>query len=602
VTSSSDPLVGKHIDGYRIEKLIAHGGMGAVYRALDVSLKRQVALKVIHALKRQDEEYIRRLEREAQSVAQLIHPHIVQVYRFGEADGIYYIAMQYIEGSDLGWLLKVNRIAGATMPIAQVMGIIQGITGALDYAHSRGIIHRDVKPANILVDSQQHAYLSDFGIARLPGAETHSGFLGSPFYMSPEQIMEGGKIVPQTDLYSLGITLFEMLTNHIPFVGDGTVQVAIQHLSQTPLPPSYYNPTLPSSIDQVVLKLLSKQPEDRYQTAQETFEALQQSVNEWQSGGDYTQPISRPQPASPKQGALVFSPLVDISGETIESVATPLSVQAVIPSANAAPTERRSVRQRLPRLLPLVGALVGIGILALIFLVYNASQPAADQAALLTTPVDAETDVPVEGVSEETPSTDAPETPTNAPALRPLLQDTTEEVSPTNEPPLEATATENPASPTPLPLLETATPIPAATIASSDPPAAAAPTSTTVSSPVDAVADGRYALLIASNGAESLLVVNLSVSPFPLGSLRLGDGETSVTGSEWGVSPLENGACVAVWSPEGMQPPAMTCSTVGSRLTRSAQGSIWNKPLAIYYNDVRVGTCLDPVCFVRIIT
>lgn len=630
MTPANDPLVGKHIDGYQIEKLIAHGGMGAVYRALDVALKRPVALKVIHALKRQDDEYIRRLEREAQSVAQLVHPNIVQVYRFGEVDGIYYIAMQHIEGSDLGWLLKVNRIAGATMPIAQVMGIMHDISEALDYAHSQGVIHRDVKPANILVDSQQHAYLSDFGIARLPGAETHSGFLGSPFYMSPEQIMEGGRIVPQTDLYSLGITLFEMLTNRIPFAGDGTVQVAFQHVSQPAPPPSQYNPALPPSIDEIVLRLLAKNPEERFQTAREMMDALQARVSEWQYDDAHTRHLVRQQPAALKREA--FPPLVDVSAETIEAVATPAAFQAVNPTANAAPTEQRRGR-RLPTLL---GVVAGIGlIVALLYVIYTVLQPNSipteAQAALPSTTADAFTPT---AASNETSLVIAPESPTSDPILH---QEATEDAQPIEAPPtvtstaipptetntpaptateVPPTATNTAVPPTPTtevptvtntaipPTATTESPTATNTAIPPTPTTETPPTATNTAVPPTASSQGvptgaRYALLIAS-GAESLLVVNLSVVPFPLDALRLGDGETSITGSDWQVSPLANNACVGVWTAEGIAPPAVTCDAVGARLLRSADESIWDKPLAVYYNDVRVGTCFDAVCLVRI--
>lgn len=571
MSSPNDSLLGKQIDGYRIEKLIAHGGMGAVYRAQDVALKRPVALKVIHALNRQDAEFIRRFEREAQFVAQLAHPNIVPVYRFGEVDGLYYIAMQYIEGADLGWQLKVNRIAGEVMPFAQVLSIMQDIAGALDYAHTRGIIHRDVKPANILLDTEKRAYLSDFGIARLPGAETHSGFLGSPYYMSPEQITEGGRIVPQTDLYSLGITLFEMLTGHLPFIGDGTLQVAIQHVSQTPPPPSRYNPALTPDIDQVVLRLMAKDPADRFQTARDMLEALQQSFGARQDDA-YTRPISHP------QRARSFPAPVHTGTETLEGLETPSAAVHAVP---VQPARRR------PLTLILVSA--ALVVLALGLLAYRSAQdaPTDAQAALVSTataPPPSGEKLPLDVALSETTPAAAPPTETSSPsptepentAIPPTQTMSSTPVPPTNTP------TMLPPTETPVPTLtESAVTVTAAEVAS-----------------VPTVA--QYALLVASSGTGSLYVVNLSVVPFPLTGLRLGDGETSLSGGEWGVAPLANGECVSVWLPEGGQPPDVTCGAVGARLTRSAESAIWSRPLTVYYNDRLVMTCGDAVCVVRI--
>src|SRR5215813_6244321 len=206
----NDSLLGRQVDEYRIDKALGQGGMARVYRALDVKLERYVALKVIAPDFRADEEYTARFTREAQSIARLTHPNIVHIYRFGQADGIYYMAMQYVEGADVGWLIEDYRASGELMPVADVVRIVQDIGSALDYAHSKNVIHRDVKPSNIMVDNQGRAILTDFGLALLSDQGTRGQIFGSPYYISPEQAISSGNVVPQSDLYALGVTLFEM--------------------------------------------------------------------------------------------------------------------------------------------------------------------------------------------------------------------------------------------------------------------------------------------------------------------------------------------------------------------------------------------------------
>jgi serine/threonine protein kinase len=277
----NDTLIGKQLDEYLIDKAVGAGGMAHVYRALDTKLQRYVALKVIAPDLRAQSDYHVRFEREAQSIARLDHPNIVHIYRVGEADDLYYMAMQYIEGADLGWLIEDYRNDGELMTTSDVLRIVRDIGAALDYAHSKNVIHRDVKPGNIIIDKLGHAILTDFGLALLGDIGTQGEILGSPYYIAPEQATGSGKATPQSDLYALGVTLFEMLTGELPFVGSKPMDVAMRHVSEAPPVPSSINRAIPRAVDQVVLHSLEKSPEKRYQTGAEFSNALQQALASW---------------------------------------------------------------------------------------------------------------------------------------------------------------------------------------------------------------------------------------------------------------------------------------------------------------------------------
>jgi eukaryotic-like serine/threonine-protein kinase len=278
-----DNLLGRQVDDYRIDKPLGQGGMARVYRALDVRLRRYVALKIIAPTFHTDDEYARRFEREAQAVARLDHPNIVHIYRFGEVDSLYYLAMQFVDGADLHTLIADYKGHNEVMAITDVLRVIQDIGAALDYMHSKGVIHRDVKPANIMVDNHGRAILTDFGLALLSDVGTQGKIFGSASYISPEQATSSASVMPQSDIYSLGVSLFEMLTGELPFTSDEPTDLAMHHLSTPPPAPSHFNPAIPPFIDAVVLQSLAKDPFDRYQTGAELSTALQGAVAQWQT-------------------------------------------------------------------------------------------------------------------------------------------------------------------------------------------------------------------------------------------------------------------------------------------------------------------------------
>ncbi len=261
---------GSVVDGrYRVLRRIGSGGMADVWLAEDRHLQRQVALKVLHSRFAQDREFVERFRREAESAAGLNHPNVVSVYDRGEVDGTYYIAMQYLEGRSLKELIDV----GLT-PEQSVYLIRQVLEGAR-FAHRHGIVHRDLKPQNVIVDDDGKAVVTDFGIARAGVSEiTQTGsVMGTPHYLSPEQA-QGEDVTPVSDLYSIGVMLYEALARRVPFEGESAVAVAMKQVSQAPQRPSSINPEVTPALDSVVMRALEKSPGERFQNADAFIAAL----------------------------------------------------------------------------------------------------------------------------------------------------------------------------------------------------------------------------------------------------------------------------------------------------------------------------------------
>jgi serine/threonine-protein kinase len=265
--SASDTLIGRTFDTrYVIERKLGSGGMADVYLAEDQELGRRVALKLLDDRHASDEQFVERFRREAQSAAGLNHPSIVSIFDRGYAEGTYYIAMEYLDGRTLKELLVKN---GPT-PVPIAIDYARQILGALAFAHRNGIVHRDIKPHNIVVGGDGRLKVTDFGIARSGASQmTEAGsIVGTAQYLSPEQA-RGAPVDPRSDIYSLGVVLYEMLTGKVPFSGDTPVEIAMKHLSQVPEPPSELRDGIPHDLDAVVMRALAKDPEQRYATAEE---------------------------------------------------------------------------------------------------------------------------------------------------------------------------------------------------------------------------------------------------------------------------------------------------------------------------------------------
>ena len=261
---------GDEFAGYRIERRLGRGGMGILYLAVEPGLDRRVALKLIAPEAAADEVFAKRFAEESRIAASIEHPNVVPIYAAGEEGGVPYIAMRFVSGSDLG-----RRIAreGRLRPGARRSALIAQVGNGLDAIHAAGLVHRDVKPANVLLsgeDGSEHAYITDFGVAR--NVATQSGltqtgrFVGTLDYVAPEQI-SGGAIDARVDVYALGCLLFKLLTGEVPFPREGEAARLYAHLNDPPPAPSLYVPEVPMALDDVVIRAMSKQPEDRYPSA-----------------------------------------------------------------------------------------------------------------------------------------------------------------------------------------------------------------------------------------------------------------------------------------------------------------------------------------------
>jgi eukaryotic-like serine/threonine-protein kinase len=263
----SDTLLNTLFDGrYRIVRKLGTGGMANVYLAEDEVLGRRVAIKILNDRHAGDDQFVERFRREAKNAASLSHPNIVSIYDRGEAEGTYYIAMEYLDGRSLKELI----VARGPAPVNVAIDYARQILAALRFAHRHGIVHRDIKPHNVLVDAEGRLKVTDFGIARAGASQmTEAGsIIGTAQYLSPEQA-KGAPVDQTSDLYSVGVVLYELLTGAVPFTGDTPVEIAMKHLSSTPEPPSIRRAEVPRDLDKVVLRALAKDPADRYQSAEE---------------------------------------------------------------------------------------------------------------------------------------------------------------------------------------------------------------------------------------------------------------------------------------------------------------------------------------------
>jgi eukaryotic-like serine/threonine-protein kinase len=261
------------IDGrYRVISRLGSGGMADVYLAQDQLLGREMAVKVLHHHFAEDQEFVERFRREASSAAALSHPNIVGIFDRGEWNGTYYIAMEYVAGRSLKAIVR----AGGPLEPAAAIDIVVQILRAARFAHRRGVIHRDLKPHNVILDEEGRARVTDFGIARAGASDmTMTGsIMGTAQYLSPEQA-QGYNVSSASDLYSVGVILYELLTGVVPFEGETAVAIAFKQVSAVPRPPSELNPGIPLSLDAVVIRALAKDPAERYADADELIAALQ---------------------------------------------------------------------------------------------------------------------------------------------------------------------------------------------------------------------------------------------------------------------------------------------------------------------------------------
>ena len=278
MSAQTEIRIGSEFVGYRIDDLIGRGGMGVVYRAYDLRLKRTVALKLMAPELALDQSFRERFSREAELAMALEHPNVVPIHDAGDIDGRLYLAMRLVEGTDLRALIH----AEGALAEARSVAICLQVANALDAAHAKGLVHRDVKPSNVLLDAGEHVYLADFGLTRRldeqgRGSAGERRSVGTPAYLAPEQI-EGGSVDGRTDIYSLGCLVYECLTGEAPFARSTRLAVAWAHLEEEPPSAREHRPELPEAIDAVIRKAMAKEPEDRYPTCAALIAAAEEAL------------------------------------------------------------------------------------------------------------------------------------------------------------------------------------------------------------------------------------------------------------------------------------------------------------------------------------
>ncbi len=308
-----EDLTGKQFGHYQITAPLGEGGMAAVYKAYQPSMERYVAVKVLPRHMSTSEEFVNRFKREAKLLAQLQHPHILPVFDYGEVDGYPYIVMPFVQSGTLSELLHKRQL-----PLPEIRRVMTQLGEALSYAHAQGMIHRDIKPSNVLIDERGNCLLTDFGLARMAESATKitssGAVMGTPAYMSPEQ-GAGSNIDHRSDIYSLGIILYEMVTGRVPYTAETPVAIVFKHI-QDPLPSARkLNPDLPESVELVLLKVLAKNPDDRYQNAEDLVRAIQKAIPDIATADQ-----------SNSQGSL--APTHSLQPSLSESIATQLKVEA----------------------------------------------------------------------------------------------------------------------------------------------------------------------------------------------------------------------------------------------------------------------------------
>lgn len=341
-------------DRYEIIKTIGEGGMANVYLANDEILERKVAIKVLRGDLSNDEKFIRRFKREALSVSNLSHPNIVEVYDVGEEDGNYYIVMEYIEGKTLKQLLQKR----GALTLTEVIDIMSQLTSGLAHAHDAYIIHRDIKPQNILIEDNGLVKITDFGIAMALNStqltQTNS-VMGSVHYLPPEQANGKGSTI-KSDIYSLGILMYELLTGSVPYKGDTAVEIALKHMKEKLPSIRKQNPTIPQSIENIVLKATAKNPKNRYESVREMHEDLASALEKT------------------NEKRLVYEyPENDLDETKVVPMVKPPKVSSVDKPKEDTPTEEKSKeKNKLPIILGTVLLLILI-VLSVIFLLISSN-------------------------------------------------------------------------------------------------------------------------------------------------------------------------------------------------------------------------------------
>ncbi len=646
---TNDPLIGRQLDEYLLEELLGQGGMARVYRAVDVRLKRYAAIKVIGSDHLADPDYARRFSLEAQAIARLTHPNIVHLYRYGRTDDdLLYMAMQYIEGMDLGTLLQGYWADSEFMALDDVARVIGQVCAALDYAHDQGVIHRDIKPANIMLDRQGNAHLADFGLVLLTEVGTRGEIFGTPHYIAPEQAISSSGATPQSDLYSVGVILYEMFTGVLPFDAENPLEVAMLHMSQIPRPPHNLRPEITPALESVILKALEKDPPERYPTGASLSQALDKALREKRAmqmrtsrktvysrviagtsslplppetrpepktappTKPATAPATRPKSAPSRQSQAtlpnVSPPTQPKTAPARQPHATPPTLPKASPSAQPGPTAptkpktpparpKTEPRMYLPEV-PIPAPPSPSGPPA-----RESPPPTPSESSAVTIP-EPLLFAPAAPARVPPPPPDNPARPSwlipaaiGGGALIILLflvflgqawLRGRALDKPTATPTLAAGVVETPQATTPGGSLATPVVETPAVIQ-----ATAAPAATPTAEPSPAPpAPAR--LLIARGKEESVWLINQGEGDFVLAPLLLKSGEKSVAGDVWGIATLKPGECVVIVQDKEPKDSPKPCAKVGSWKSAGTKKDLFGRPsIEVFYGDQRVRECRE---------
>ncbi len=550
---TDDSLINRKLDEYQIESLLGKGGMARVYRGIDVRLKRYVAIKVVDTPYREEQDYITRFEREAQVIAQLEHPNVVRLYRYGDEGGFLYMVMQYIDGADLATLLHGYRQDNEFMQPDEIIKVIGDVCRALDYVHSKGVVHRDIKPSNIMLDRQGNAILADFGLALLTEAGTLGETFGSPHYIAPEQVVSSAKAEARSDLYALGVILFEIFTGQVPFDDADPLELAMKHLSESPPLPHRLRPEISPQIEAVILKAMSKEKEDRYPSGAALMQDLQQAIAA-------PAPVEKPPSTAPRMtipdrvklqaGARPLPPPPSDAFSVISVSERPAAPKPALPASPPVQAGRPassgshpakpadslpSLASVQPKTWMMVGGIGGSVVILLLLCIvgYLLMSMLGDQ-----TP---------------TPSAAAVIEKTTAGAVTAVPAET-------------ADAPQQ----TPAPTSEQAVP----------------PPSTEISTATE------FRLSLYRREKESLYIVNSGTQEFFMGLLQLGNNPNWIDAQAWEDITLQSGQCVAVLGNGKQRPPeGLECETVAFIMVDPDKGTFWKEPFYVFYDGQPVGEC-----------
>jgi len=303
--------IGQTLGGrYRIESLLGQGGMSSVYSATDPNLRRTVAVKLVHAHLTGDPDFVRRFEAEAATVAQFRHPNIIQVFDFDHDGPTYFMVLEFVPGETLHTRLRRLAAANQRLPVNELLTVTINVSEAVDYAHARGLVHRDIKPANVMINPQGQAVLMDFGIAKIMGSanQTATGtVIGTAQYISPEQV-KGQRPTGRSDIYALGITMFEMAAGQPPFDGDSAMSIMLKHVNEAVPDLRLLSPNTPPDLVAVIERCLAKDPDKRFPTGGDLADALRQVQARLASGAPLYQPPPPPAQRRPTCRRLLCPP------------------------------------------------------------------------------------------------------------------------------------------------------------------------------------------------------------------------------------------------------------------------------------------------------